>query len=81
MIGWCMRCVSPLCAFVGHEFGFSDVKRVVAGCNRTAADFSIYTDDPELYRNQPVCIQVVGRPFQDEEVVANMEAIDLVVNT
>jgi len=37
-------------------------------------------DDPELFTNQPVCLQVVGRPFQDEEAVAVAEVFDGVIN-
>ncbi|OQV08962.1 hypothetical protein CLAIMM_13157 [Cladophialophora immunda] len=37
--------------------------------------------DPELFAAQPVCLQVAGRPFQDEEVVAVTEALDLVLNS
>jgi Asp-tRNA(Asn)/Glu-tRNA(Gln) amidotransferase A subunit family amidase len=37
-------------------------------------------DDPEMFAAQPVCLQIVGRPFQDEEVVAVMEALDPILN-
>lgn len=37
-------------------------------------------DDPKLFANQPLCLQVVGRPFQDEEVIAVTEALDLILN-
>jgi amidase len=40
----------------------------------------ILLDDPEMFAAQPVCLQVVGRPFQDEEVVAVMEALDPILN-
>jgi amidase len=36
--------------------------------------------DPDVLAQQPVCLQVVGRPFQDEEVVAVTEALDLILN-
>ncbi|KAI1622023.1 amidase signature domain-containing protein [Exophiala viscosa] len=42
------------------------------------ATYEMY--DPELFANQPVCLQVVGRPFQDEEIVAVAEVFDGVVN-
>ena len=32
------------------------------------------TDDPEVYRDAPVCLQLVGRPFDDEKV---LPALDL----
>jgi amidase len=37
-------------------------------------------DDPELFAAQPVCLQVMGRPFQDEEVIAVMEVLDQILN-
>lgn len=37
-------------------------------------------DDPELFSSQPVCLQIVGRPFQDEEVVAVTDVVDRVIN-
>ena len=41
---------------------------------------SFYLDDPELFSTQPVCLQVVGYPYQDEELVAVSEILDQVVN-
>lgn len=37
--------------------------------------------DPELWKTQPVAVQVVGRPWKDEDLVAVSEVIDQVVNT
>jgi amidase len=37
-------------------------------------------DDPTLFQNQPVCIQVVGRPFEDEELIRVTEEVDEIVN-
>jgi len=37
-------------------------------------------DDPELFSSQPVCLQVVGFPYKDEELVAVSEVLDRVVN-
>jgi amidase len=37
-------------------------------------------DDPELFSSQPVCLQIVGFPFKDEELIATAETIDMVVN-
>lgn len=28
-----------------------------------------YTDDPHLFSNQPTSIQIIGRPFDDEELI------------
>ncbi|RVX67712.1 hypothetical protein B0A52_07835 [Exophiala mesophila] len=36
--------------------------------------------DPELWKTQPVTIQVVGRPYKDEDLVAAAEVIDQVIN-
>ncbi|KAH6675066.1 putative amidase [Halenospora varia] len=36
--------------------------------------------DPELFAAQPVCLQIVSRPFLDEELVAMTGLIDQVVN-
>jgi len=38
--------------------------------------FSLVTDDPDLFVDQPVCIQVVGRPFEDEELISVTTVID-----
>ncbi|KAH8892179.1 amidase [Thozetella sp. PMI_491] len=40
--------------------------------------YDIY--DPVRWGNQPVTLQIVGRPFDDEELVAITEAVDYVVN-
>ncbi|KAL4962035.1 amidase signature domain-containing protein [Aspergillus stella-maris] len=36
--------------------------------------------DPVRWSNMPVCLQVVGRPFDDEELIAVTEVVDQVVN-
>lgn len=41
---------------------------------------SITIDDPNLWSNQPVAIQIVARPFDDEELVAATEVVDRIVN-
>lgn len=38
------------------------------------------TDDPELWKTQPVTVQIVGRPFRDEVLLAHGELIDSTVN-
>jgi len=38
------------------------------------------TDDPVLFQNQPVTIQIVGRPFEDEELLASAGVVDEVLN-
>jgi Asp-tRNA(Asn)/Glu-tRNA(Gln) amidotransferase A subunit family amidase len=37
-------------------------------------------DDPELFHNAPVSLQLVGRPFQDEKLLACASIVDKVVN-
>jgi Asp-tRNA(Asn)/Glu-tRNA(Gln) amidotransferase A subunit family amidase len=37
-------------------------------------------DDPELFHNAPVSLQLVGRPFQDEKLLACAAIVDEVVN-
>lgn len=37
-------------------------------------------DDPELWSKQPVAIQIIARPFDDEELIAVTEVVDRVVN-
>jgi len=41
---------------------------------------TIKTDDPELWKNQPITIQLVRPQFSDEELIAVAEAIDEVCN-
>ncbi|UNI18404.1 Amidase [Purpureocillium takamizusanense] len=36
--------------------------------------------DPELWKNQPVCVQIVKPPYQDEELIAVAECIDKIYN-
>ncbi|KAJ6445380.1 histidine triad-like protein [Purpureocillium lavendulum] len=36
--------------------------------------------DPELWRNQPVCVQIVKPPYQDEELIAVADVIDNLYN-
>lgn len=38
------------------------------------------SDGPKLWSNQPVAIQLVARPFDDERLIAVTEAVDKVVN-
>lgn len=37
-------------------------------------------DDPEIWKDMPVCIQVAGRPYTDEALIAMSELVDEVVN-
>ncbi|KAF5009274.1 hypothetical protein FDECE_4486 [Fusarium decemcellulare] len=36
--------------------------------------------DPTRWANQPVTLQIIGRPFDDEELIAATEVVDRVVN-
>ncbi|OAA55296.1 Amidase [Niveomyces insectorum RCEF 264] len=36
--------------------------------------------DPELWKNQPVCVQIVKPPFKDEELIAVTEVVDAACN-
>lgn len=40
---------------------------------------SSFVDDPKLFENQPSCIQIVGRPFDDEELIEVSAAVDKVL--
>lgn len=37
-------------------------------------------DDPELWKTQPMTMQLVGRPYRDENLIAVCEKIDALVN-
>jgi Asp-tRNA(Asn)/Glu-tRNA(Gln) amidotransferase A subunit family amidase len=37
-------------------------------------------DDPGLFHNAPVSLQLIGRPFQDEKLLACAAIVDKVVN-
>ena len=39
-----------------------------------------YPDDPELWKNQPVCLPVVGLRFHDEELIAVSGGVDGICN-
>ena len=41
---------------------------------------SYYEDDPELWANQPVTIQIVARPFDDEALIGATGRVDDAVN-
>lgn len=36
-----------------------------------------YTDEPAVFQNAPVALQVVGRTLEDEAVIAMAEIVDL----
>ncbi|KAL1867533.1 hypothetical protein VTK73DRAFT_4136 [Phialemonium thermophilum] len=36
--------------------------------------------DPELWKNQPVCVQIVKPPYQDEDLIAVTEVVDQICN-
>lgn len=35
-----------------------------------------WVDDPEIYHGQPVNVQIIGRRFQEEKVLAITEYVD-----
>lgn len=37
---------------------------------------ALFVDDPNLFGNQAICIQVVGRPFEDEELIQVSATLD-----
>ena len=39
-----------------------------------------FTDDPELWKTQPMTLQFVGRPYRDENLIAVCEKIDELIN-
>ncbi len=41
---------------------------------------AVRIDDPELWKNQAVCLQIVGRPCRDEELIAVTQAVDKICN-
>lgn len=41
---------------------------------------TVVLDDPELWKTQPVTVQVVGRPCRDEALIAACEIVDQVIN-
>ena len=45
-------------------------------CNQM---YLLMADDPEYFKGAPVNLQVVGRPWEDEKVLAAMELIEKVL--
>jgi amidase len=41
---------------------------------------TLSVDDPNLWQGQPVTLQVVGRPYKDEDLIAVCEAIEQIIN-
>lgn len=39
-----------------------------------------FTDDPQLWSNQPVCVQIVKPPYKDEELIAVAAEVDKIYN-
>jgi amidase len=58
------------------KFVFEGKRIVIVLLLTTAA----CTDDPELWKNQPITIQLVGPQFSDEELIAVSEVVDQVCN-
>ena len=42
--------------------------------------FCFLADDPVLFQHQPVTLQIVGRPFEDEELLRTTEVLDEILN-
>ncbi|CAK7234683.1 hypothetical protein SCUCBS95973_009019 [Sporothrix curviconia] len=36
--------------------------------------------DPDLWKNQPVCVQILKQPYQDEDLLEMTEVVDSIVN-
>ena len=36
----------------------------------------MYVDDPETFKDAPICIQVVGKTLEEEAVIAMGEIVD-----
>jgi hypothetical protein len=47
---------------------------------KNPADVVRAIDDPKLFPGQPICLRIMGRPFQDEKVVAVTDIIDRIIN-
>lgn len=48
-------------------------------CSRILLTFC-RVDDPNLWQTQPVAIQIVGRPYRDEALIATCEKLDAILN-
>jgi Asp-tRNA(Asn)/Glu-tRNA(Gln) amidotransferase A subunit family amidase len=42
---------------------------------------SIYVDDPEIFKDAPICIQVIGKTLEEEAVIAIGEIVDSALKT
>jgi Asp-tRNA(Asn)/Glu-tRNA(Gln) amidotransferase A subunit family amidase len=47
----------------------------------TPSETQLMVDDAEDFRGAPVNLQVVGRPYEDEKVLAAMQIIDDIVKS
>jgi Asp-tRNA(Asn)/Glu-tRNA(Gln) amidotransferase A subunit family amidase len=41
----------------------------------------IYVDDPETFKDAPICIQVIGKTLEEEAVIAMGEIVDSALKT
>jgi amidase len=56
-----------------------DICMCIRGPLVNFANKSPRTDDPSLFANQPSTIQVVGRPFEDEDLIQVASALDVLL--
>jgi Asp-tRNA(Asn)/Glu-tRNA(Gln) amidotransferase A subunit family amidase len=44
--------------------------------SQLCTDIPSITDDPAIFKNAPVCVQVVGRTLEEEAVIGMAEIVD-----
>jgi amidase len=57
------------------NFAFFDIPFVLT------PSYQWYIDDPEIFKDAPICIQVIGKTLEEEAVIAIGEIVDSALKT
>lgn len=56
--------------------GIYEMCEYFANSQRFFDGYMIDTDDPEVFKNAPVCLQLVGRTLEEEAIIKMTEIVD-----
>lgn len=61
-----------------HEFC---MEILLSSTSHSHSPHPMYVDDPETFKDAPICIQVVGKTLEEEAVIAIGEIVDSALKT